>query len=129
MMFKGRSKALFVGAVLATIYTIYLVVYFGNSMNSSDSAEAIGGALATALVTPHMILMGLGAIFAWVGFGIKKAWGALVGAILYSVAALIFIIYAVFCIPMIVFGFVGFANQRKLNKKAEAQGEFATPNN
>lgn len=117
-MFEQRSKALFAGALLATVYTVYLMVYFGNFINSVDGAEAIGCAWATFMVTPHMLLMGLGAIFAWVGFGIQKAWGALVGAILYSVAALVFIYYAPFCVPMIVFGFVGYANQRKLNKAA-----------
>lgn len=115
-MFNKRSKALFVCAILATIYTIYLVVYFGGSMTSSDSTEAISGAVATALVTPHMFFIGLGAVFSWLGFFLRKSWGALVGAILYCVGALVFIIYAVICIPLIILGFVGFANQRKLIK-------------
>ncbi len=118
-MFKQRSKVLFVGALLATLYTVYLMVYFGNSMNSSDSAEAVGGALATALVTPHMLVTGLGAIFSWVGFGTRQVWGALVGAILYCVGALIFIFYAMFSAPLIILGFVGYANQRKLNRTPE----------
>ena len=116
-MFKNRSKVLFIGALLATMYTIYLMAHFGSSMASSDSAEAIGGAIATVLVTPHMLLTGLGAIFSWIGFGIKKNWGALVGAILYSVGAILFIPYAMFSIPLIVLGFVGYAKQKKINKK------------
>ncbi len=120
-MFKQRSKVLFIVSVLATLYTLYLMIYFSNSMLSSDTSEALGGVLATALVTPHMLFVGLGAIFSWVGFGIKKSWAALVGAILYSVAAIIFLIYAVFCIPLIVLGFVGYAKQRKLNRKQVEQ--------
>ena len=83
-------------------------------MTSSDSTEAIGGAIATALVTPHMVLVGLGAIFSWLGFFLKKPWGALVGAILYCVGALVFIVYAMFCIPLIILGFVGYSKQKKL---------------
>lgn len=116
-MFKNRSKVLFVCAILATIYSLYLIIYFGSTMTSSDSAEALGGAIATALVTPHMVLMSLGAIFSWIGFFLRNSWGALVGAILYCVAALVFMMYAMFCIPMIVLGFLGFANQRKILMK------------
>lgn len=113
-MFKGRSKVLFVGTLLATIYVVYLAIYFGSSMGSSDAAEALGGAIATALVTPHMLITGLGVIFSWIGFFAKKPWGALVGAILYCVGAVLFLLYAVFSIIFIVLGFIGYAKQRKI---------------
>ena len=116
-MFKNRSKVLFACAILATAYSLYLIIYFYSTMTSSDSAEALGGAIATALVTPHIVLMSLGTIFSWIGFFLRKSWGALVGAILYCVAALVFMMYAMFCIPMIVLGFLGFANQRKILKE------------
>lgn len=116
-MFNKRSKVLFVCAALATIYAIYLIVYFGGSMSSSDASEAIGGAIATALVTPHMLFVSLGAIFSWLGFFLRKPWGALVGAILYCVGAILFLVYAMFCIPIIVLGFVGYAKQKKLVKE------------
>ena len=113
-MFKERSKVLFVCALLATAYLVYLIVYFGGSMGDLSSDEEIAGALATALVTPHMILIGVGAIFSWLGFFLKRAWGALVGAILYCVSALIFIMYAPFCVPLIVLGFIGYSKQKSL---------------
>ncbi len=113
-MFKNRSKVLFVCAIFATAYIIYLMYNFLGSMMSEDSAEVVGGAIATALVTPHMVIMGLGAIFSWLGFFLRKSWAALVGAILYSVGALVFMLYAVLCIPMIILGFVGYVNQKKL---------------
>lgn len=115
-MFKNRSKVLFVATLLATAYVIYLICYFGGSMSSSDSAEVLGGAIATALVTPHLIMIALGAIFAWIGFFAKKAWGALVGAILYCVGAVLFMLYAIYCIPLIILGFIGYAKQKKLIK-------------
>lgn len=114
-MFKNRSKVLFVASLLATIYVIYLMVYFGGASTSTDSAEAIGGAIATALVMPHMVITGLGAVFGWIGFGAKKNWAALVAAILYSVGLLLFFVYFMFSVPLIVLGFVGYSKQKKLN--------------
>lgn len=112
-MFKNRSKVLFITAILATLYVVYLMSYFGSSIGDLNSAEELSGAIATALVTPHLIVMGLGAIFSWLGFFLKKSWGALVGAILYCVGAIMFMLYAVFCVPLIILGFVGYSKQKK----------------
>lgn len=116
-MFKDRSKVLFTCCVLATIYVVYLICYFGGSMASSNSADAISGAIATALVTPHMVLIGIGAVFSWLGFFLRKSWAALVGAISYCVGALLFIMYIIFCIPIIVLGFIGYSKQKKILKQ------------
>lgn len=110
-MFKNRSKILFVCALLATIYVIYLISYFGSSIDEFE------GAIATALVTPHILVIGIGATFSWVGFIFRKSWAALTGAILYCAGALLFIMYAFFCIPMIILGFVGYSKQKKLLNK------------
>lgn len=117
-MFKGRSKALFVASLLTTMYVIYLMVHFGSSIFVEDSAEALGGALATALVAPHMFILGLGVIFGWVGFFAKKAWAALVAAILYCVGGLLFFVYFMFVIPSIILGFIGYSKQKKLNNSS-----------
>lgn len=113
-MFRNRSKVLFACAVLASAYVIYLISYFGNAMGNISSSEELGGAIATALVTPHMLMVGLGALFTWLGFLTKKSWAALVGSILYCVAGLIFLLYFIFCIPLIILGFIGYSNQKKL---------------
>lgn len=115
-MFKERSKVLFVASLLTTAYVIYLMIYFGSSFFSEDGAEVIGGALATALVTPHMLMLGLGAVFSWIGFIFKKSWAALVAAILYCVGAMLFLMYAMFVIPSIILGFIGYSKQKKLSK-------------
>lgn len=114
-MFNKRSKVLFVCSIIATIYSIFLIIYFGGSMMTDNTAQAVGGAIATALVTPHMIMVSLGAIFSWLGFSLKKSWMALVAAIMYCVAALCFLLYAIFCIPMIILGFIGYSKQKKLS--------------
>ena len=117
-MFQERSKVLFVCNILATLYAIYLIVYFaGVNTDVKDDAEALGGAIATALVTPHIIMITLGAIFGWIGFALKKSWGALVSAILYCVAFVLFFVYFMFTIPLIVLGFVGYTKQKQLTEK------------
>lgn len=115
---KKRSIVLLIGTVLATAYTVYLFCYFLGATASADGAEAIGGAIATALVTPHAIMFLIGAVFGWLGVLIKKSWAALVAAILYSVGTLLFLAYAMFGVPILILGFVGYANQKKINKSA-----------
>ena len=112
-----RSKVLFVANALATFYVVYLISYFSGAVMSSDGAEAVGGAIATALVTPHMIMFLIGAVFGWIGFICRKSWGALVAAILYSVGTLLFLVYAMFGVPILILGFVGYSKQKKLNKQ------------
>lgn len=111
-----RSKCLLISNILASAYGIYLVYYFfGGTLNASG-AEAVGGAIATALVLPHMFMFLLGAIFGWLGYWAKKSWAALVAAILYSVGTLFFLAYAMFGIPLLILGFIGYSKQKKLLK-------------
>jgi hypothetical protein len=120
-MFTNRSKAAFVGAFLGVAYAVYSVWYWiGATADVGSDAEAFGAAIATALVLPHMLVTVLGAIFAVIGFFTRKAGLTLTGAILFSVAAVLFFLYAAFLIPSIVLGFVGYANQKKINKGTQS---------
>ena len=114
---KKRSVMLAIATILSTIYAVYLISYFVGGTVSANGAEAIGGAIATALVLPHMLMFVLGAVFGWIGFLFKKSWSALVAAILYSVGSVLFLVYAMFGIPLLILGFIGYAKQKKINKK------------
>lgn len=114
---KKRSIMLIIATVLATAYGIYLVSYFIGGTALSSGTDAIAGAIASALVMPHMIMFLIGAAFGWIGIFAKKSWSALVGAILYSAGTLFFLAYAMFGVPILVFGFIGYSNQKKINKK------------
>lgn len=118
---KGRSKVLLVATLLATAYSIYLISHFFGGVAEADGAEAVGGMLATALVMPHIIMFALGAVFGWLGWFLKAPWGALVGGILYAVGTVMFVMYAMFGVPIMVLGFVGFSKQKKLNKNKDKQ--------
>ena len=109
---KKRSIMLWVATVLATAYSINLICYFVGGTASSSGTDALAGAIATTLVTPHMIMFLIGAVFGWIGLLAKKAWSALVAAILYSVGTVLFLAYAMFGAPILILGFIGYANQR-----------------
>ncbi len=113
---KKRSVWLLISVLLASLYSIYLISYFTGTVSSTSGMEQVGGAIATAIVMPHMIVFIVGAIFGWIGYFLKASWSALVAAILYSVATLFFLLYAMFGIPILIFGFIGYVNQKKINK-------------
>ncbi|MGL4453147.1 MAG: hypothetical protein ACRCTZ_18450 [Sarcina sp.] len=110
-----KSKTAIISGVLGVLYSIYLIGYFGNAIfGTSDGAEALGGAIASAMVTPHLILVVLASIFMLIGAFINKSGFVLTGAILFSVAAVAFFIYAMFVAPMIILGFIGYSKVRKI---------------
>ena len=108
---KDLNKCLLVSFVLGVIYAIYIIAYFGGAVGGSEGAEQAGAAIATALVTPHMICTVLAVIFNGLGLFMNKRGFALTGAILYAVA--IFIPYFMFIIIQMILSFVGFAKMKK----------------
>ncbi len=112
-MFKNRSKIVFAAAVLGTLYTIYLVSYF-----TSASSEDLGGAIATAIVMPHMAMNLLAVIFNWVAFAGTKKWAIIVALVLYCVAIVLFPLYALFDIPMVILSAIGISKTSKINKNS-----------
>jgi hypothetical protein len=115
-MLQRRSKATLIATILAFAYGIYSIVYWvGTNSSTTDDAEAIGAGIATLLVLPHIFVTWLGIIFGIIGFFGRKTGFQLTAAILYSVGAVLFIIYALFLLPSIILGFVGYSSQKKLN--------------
>jgi predicted branched-subunit amino acid permease len=53
-----------------------------------------------------------------IGFFARKTSFQLTAAILYAVAAVLFFLYAIFLIPSIILGFIGYSVQKKLNKSS-----------
>lgn len=111
---KKRSKLLLVVWIIGALYFVYILVYFFTKNSSAtNAAESIGFGIATMLVAPHVFFVFLALIFNIIGWAISKPWAALTGAILYCVAAIMFLLYCIFVIPSIVLSFVGFARMRK----------------
>ena len=111
-----RSKLLLAAGIIGFIYLIYLIAYFSNAVTGSDGSEAVSAGIATALVTPHMICVGIAVIFNWLGWALKARWAALVAGILYAVSIVCMFMYAMFVVIEMVFCFVAYA---KMKQKCE----------
>lgn len=111
-----KSKLLLAAGVLGTIYLIYLISYFTGAVGSSEGAKALGAVVAAALVTPHMVCVGIAVIFNWLGWALKARWAVLVAGIMYAVSIVFMFLYAVFVVLQMIFCFVAFA---KMKQKSE----------
>jgi len=117
-----KSKLLLVNNILGTIYAIYIITYFAGALSgSAETAEQVGTGLAAMLVMPHMFVTLIAALMGWLAYFWNKAGFALASAILYCVAAFLFLLYAVFLIPMIILGFVGYGKVKKIQEVKKAQ--------
>lgn len=113
---KGRILLL-IALIIGAAYLIYSFNYWGGAVDTastSGDAEAIGAGLATALVMPHLVLTGLAVIFNALAFFMYNRPFALVAAILYTVALVLFFVYAPFVLVEMIFCYIAFA---KMNKK------------
>ncbi len=110
MKVKGRISGLLC-MILTVAYAIYIVSYFAKA-----GAADVGGAIATAIVTPHMVCAAVAAVMSVVGFFCKARWAFLVCGILLVVAAVIFLTYAMMVVVQAVLAFIAFA---RMGIKAE----------
>ena len=108
-----KSKLLLAAGILGTCYLLYLVVYFaGDLISPSSATDVIASGLATALVTPHMVCVGVAVVFNWLGWALKAPWAALVAGILYAVSMVCMFLYALFVALQMIFCFVAFARMK-----------------
>lgn len=112
---EKKSKLALISWVLSLMYLIYLISYFTGGVGSSTGADQAGAALATALVFPHMLAVGIGLIFNVLGYFLNSRAFVLVGAILYSVSMLLFMMYFMFVIVQMVLSYIAFAKMKKSN--------------
>lgn len=105
---------LLISFILGTLYMLYSLVYWSGAMNSmSNEWEQLGAGIATALVMPHLICTLIAVIFNALGLFFNKRGFALTGAILYSVAMVLFLAYFMFVIIEMILSYVGFAMMKK----------------
>ena len=102
MKVKGRVSG-FLCMMLTISYAIYIILYF-----MSASATNISGAIATALVTPHMVCVAIAAIMSAIGFFSKARWAFLVCGILLVVAGVVFLTYALLVVVQAILAFIAY---------------------
>lgn len=111
---RKKNKLALVSWILSLIYLVYLISYFGSEISSTTGVEQAGAAIATALVFPHMLTVGIGLIFNILGYFLNNRAFILVGAILYSVSILLFMVYFMFVIVQMILSYVAFAKMKKV---------------
>lgn len=121
-MEKKKNVLLLISAILGCAYLIYSIVYWtGLNSGGSSSAESIGFGIATAIVFPHLIATAVAFIFNLLGWIMDHKWFALTGAILYTVALLLFPLYFMFVVAEMVLSYIGFARMIGREKQARPQ--------
>lgn len=115
-----RNKLLLVALILGAAYLVYSLWYwFGGGAAGavgSDSASQAGAGIAAMLVMPHLLLTVVAVIFNALAFFMSKRAFALVAGILYAVAMVLFIAYALFLIIQMILCFVAYAKMPKADK-------------
>ena len=114
MYHSGLNIFLLVSLVVGILYLIYSLFYWSGAFGGEDSlAGQIGIGIATALVAPHLMVTALAALFNALGLFMRKRAFALTGAILYTVAVVLFPLYFMFVIIEVIFSYIGFAKMPK----------------
>lgn len=123
-----KSKLLLAAGILGTVYLIYLIGYFSTLAASAEGTiEELGRGIAVALVTPHMLCVGIAVIFNWLGWALKARWAALVAGIMYAVAILCMFLYAIFVVLEMIFCFVAFAQMKQTYEQSERRTKTEEP--
>ncbi len=108
------NKPLLIAFIIGILYLVYSFFYWSGAISSSaSSAEQLGAGLATVLVMPHLIMTALAVLFNALGLFLRKKGFALTGAILYTIAIILFPIYFMFVIIETILSYVGFATMPK----------------
>jgi hypothetical protein len=127
MMSGRRSKVVLVFALLSAVYTVVLSVVWSRAQSAltelfmTDPFLAglgtVAGGVASIVLLPHFISTVFGSILAVVGFLTRNDGFVLAAAILFSVAVAMFFLSGLILVPVVIMGFIGYANQRRLNAR------------
>ena len=110
---KGRILLL-IAFLIGLAYAIYSFSYWGGAIGTAgSSSEQLGAGIATALVTPHVVLASLAVVFNALALLLYNRGFALVAAILYTVALAVFPMYFMFVVLEMILCYVAFARMKK----------------
>lgn len=115
-MEDGKSALLIASAVLGSAYMAYSAWYwFGGGAVRLAGGDAVGaaGAIATALVTPHLLLALIAVMFNIAAASSPRAGFALAAGILYAVSILLFVPYLMFEVVQMALCFAAFMRLRR----------------
>ena len=112
-MKRKPSFALLISAVLGGLYCGYWVIHVLSIAASANGVwGAVGVAIGVGLLAPHLICAVLAFIFNVAGYVSCNRWLVLTGAILYTIAGVVFFVYFPFVIAQAVLSYVVFARMK-----------------
>lgn len=112
-MKKGKVLLL-IALIIAILYAVYSIYYWsGANGSAATDTDAVGVGIATVIVLPHLVMTGLAIIFNALSVFLYNRPFALVAAILYSVALVLFPPYFMFVIIEMVLCYIAFARMAK----------------
>ena len=124
-MKKKKNIPLIIAMVIGVAYALYSLWYWmaggAAAQAGTDSAAQLGGAMAAAIVMPHVMVELIAAVFNVLGVVFGKPAFALTAGILYAVAMVLFPMYFMFVIVEMVLCFVAFAQMRKARRASSGQ--------
>ncbi len=136
-MSHRRSKIALVFAIFGVLYSVGLIVAWSSSqaaitdLFTTDPFLAglgtVAGGVASIVLLPHFISSLFGSVLAVAGFFSRNDGLLLAAAILLSVALAMFFLSSVFLLPVVILGFFGYANQRRLNTSPTPTPATTTP--
>lgn len=86
-----KNKTMIISMVLAIIISLYGYIDAGSIVNSTDVAEALGGMVGMAMITPYMIVAFVGTVLHVVGAAVYKPGLTLSGLICECVSILLMV--------------------------------------
>lgn len=130
-----RSKTFLVSNILNTLYSGYLIYWFGGAIIESGGLSSISAVIDIfkmlnalsinssflqvflILLCIHIVLFILGCIISWIAYMSKKCGIAKFAAILFLIATICFPIYIFFGLPLTIIGFVAANKQKNINNQ------------
>lgn len=107
---ENKNKLLLTSNIIASIYSLIFFVMIFQLMDTSPFDEEL-------IVIPAMIfaVFTIGVVLAWIGFFKDNVTFNLIANFMYFGGALAF--FGIIPLLAIIFGFIGYSQQKKLNKK------------
>ena len=131
-----KSKTLLAANILSTIFSLFLLGYFGYALVEAggwdfieaveDSFEIITDIFREAmfvyiiliLLLIHILSFVLGSMFGWIAYISKKSGLAKFAATLYLIATVSFPFFLICSLPTTIVGFIGAGKQKEINRKS-----------
>lgn len=116
---EKKSKIVLSALIILAIYTAYICYYAYVVLpgQGATDAEKAGSAIASAIMTPHIVLVGLSLVFTALAFFMNAKWSCITALVLVCVATVMMPLYVMFTIAPIILLGIGIAKTGNVKKE------------